>query len=154
MSNIKYIDVYNIPVIDRLRLLKEYSYYKIFGIRDIKFDENKAKEFLNRLCDKKYINYYEGVSIKTNLCGDKINAYFFDKIHGEGSMREALSYYKNPTYESLSEGMKLFGSAIAFNKMFESNGYTNLDKKHKYEKDETYFCIKCGFPEKNSIHIN
>ena len=87
----------SIKGIDKVQLLKKLwqgqipaDYFAMRGIRGPVFNEETAKEAV-----KKHIDYFCGRAIKTNLSGDEIDPYLYDRDAGQGKFAQIVDAMRN-----------------------------------------------------------
>lgn len=87
----------SIKGLDKVQLLKKLwqgqipaGYFAMSGILGPVFNEETAKEVV-----KKHIDYFCGRAIKTNLSGDKIDPYLYDRDAGQGKFAQIVDDMRN-----------------------------------------------------------
>ena len=87
----------SIKGLDKVELLKNIwqgqipaGYFAMSGIRGPVFNEETAKEAV-----KKHIDYFCGRAIKTNLSGDEIDPYLYDRDAGQGKFAQIVDAMRN-----------------------------------------------------------
>ena len=82
----------SIKGLDKVELLKNLwqgqipaGYFALSSVRGPAFNEETAKEEV-----KKHIDYFCGRAIKTNLSGDEIDPYLYDRDAGKGKFAQIV----------------------------------------------------------------
>ena len=86
----------NIKDLDKVELLKKLyqnqvksTYFILSGKPLPKFDDELATKVVD-----KYIDYFCGKAIKTNLCGDIVDTYLYDRDAGKGTFLKIVNSMK------------------------------------------------------------
>jgi len=89
----------DISGVDKVVLLRELwnnskpaAFFTMNGIPPPPFNETNAKFFVD-----KYIDYYDGRLIKTDISGDTANPSMYDRDNGSGSFQKSVDAAKNTT---------------------------------------------------------
>ena len=79
--------------LDKVELLKNLwknqimaAYYTFSGKQAPDFDNESAKTVINE-----YIDYFSGKAIKTNLSGDTVEPYLYDRDAGQGKFLQIVN---------------------------------------------------------------
>ena len=87
------VDISGVDKVELLRSLWKNSnpaiYFTMNGINPPHFDEQKAKNAVT-----KYIDYFDGRCIKTDISGNTASPHMYDRDYGQGKFAEIVESLK------------------------------------------------------------
>lgn len=87
------IDISGVDKVELLKAMwtaqKPAAFFSLYRVKAPGFDDEAAED-----ATKKYIDYFSGRAIKSDLSGDTVNPFGYDRDAGQGTLAKIISSLK------------------------------------------------------------